>query len=132
MIHPFGEVTGSDVMGSEPPIIIAAPQAVKGKRQVGTSDGVQVLDEKVFAKMAITEKWKIEGVAKVLGSDADTAKEVKKLVEQMRDGKSADRKAARDKLIELGDSVLMELKKYESDSDPEVKESVKDMIERLR
>jgi hypothetical protein len=113
------------------PILIAAPMAVKGKRDIGTAAGWMAIDEKKFAKMAITLNWKIDGVAKSLKASGDVAKEVAKLVEQMRKGVSSKRKAARNELIEMGVSALTELKKYEADPDPEIKESVKDIIKKL-
>ena len=113
------------------PILVAAPMAVKGKRDVGTAEGWKAMDEKAFAKLAITLNWKIDGVAKSLKASDGGAKEVAKLVEQMRKGASSKRKAARNTLIEMGVSALTELKKYEADPDPEIKESVKDIIKKL-
>ncbi len=129
---PFGGSAGQVGADQGLSILIAAPAAFKGTRDVGTPDGWQAMDEKTFARMALTEGWKIPGIKESLQTTEDVAEEVAKSVEKMRSGSSAARREARNAILALGLDALPEIKKYEKDRDPEIRESVKDIIERMK
>ena len=107
-------------------ILLAAPDAVDGKRLTCWSDGmVKEIAEKDFLKQAKKQGWKAVIIPETFTGKPELKKKVEKLIAKLGSDARAERKAAKDELEKLGNTIYPLLKAGLKTDDPEVKESLK-------
>lgn len=127
---PFIYCPGFTEASSVESIIVAAPQPIDGKREVLFIDGhVETISEEKFLKVAKKQKWQAQGVFKIEDIPKATQEKVKNLIKKLANPKYEIRKQAKADLIEIGEDAFPILEQYRKDKDPEIKMTVKSILE---
>jgi prepilin-type processing-associated H-X9-DG protein len=127
---PFIYCPGLNINTGFGKMVVASPKPVKGKREVAFLDGhVEIMSEKEFIQKAKAQKWKIPGSLKKDDIPAETKKKVLSLLAQLGDKDSVARKKAKAELIEMGDSAYPFLEENKNHNDPEIKMTIKEILE---
>lgn len=109
--------------------LVIAPNASGGKRDVLKTDGtVESVDEKEFSKYAIQNKLKLDPLFSNAVSEKNVQKDVEDLISRLQDPNPKTRKEAREKIKALDDNAIPILIKYRNHADPEVAETIKDIL----
>jgi len=112
-------------------ILAAAPKPYKNTRLALYLDGhVEAIPEKDFIAKAKEQKWGVPGVVKKSEVPEDKLKAVRALVKQLGDDDFKTRENAKKKLKEMGLDAFPVLEEYKNVKDPEVRSSVRDILNR--
>ena len=110
-------------------MIAASPKPYKGKRAVLFLDGhVKAIPENEFLTNAKKQKWRIPGIVKKKDIPEEKQKAIRDLVKQLGDDDFATRKNAKEKLKAMGFDAYPILEEYKNAKDPEIKMSVRDLL----
>jgi len=127
---PFIYSPGHNEAGSVDTMLAAAPMAVNGKREVLWLDGhVKTISEAEFIKNAKGQKWKLKGVMKKKDVPAEAKKRVLALIAKLADKDFGVRKKAKEELKKIGDNAYPFLEENQNHKDPEVKMTIKEILE---
>ncbi len=128
---PFIYAPGYNEADRVETMIAAAPKAVNGKREVLWLDGhVKTISENKFIKNAKKQKWKLPGLVKKEEVPEEIQKKVRELIAKLADSDFNVRKTAKEKLIKMGDSAYPFLEENKNNQDPEVKMTIKEILEK--
>ncbi len=127
---PFIYAPGHNESDSVETMLAAAPMPVNGKREVLWIDGhVKRITENEFIKNAKAQKWKLKGLIQKDEIPKDQQKLAKELIAKLADDSFDVRKKAKADLIKMGDDAYPFLEENKKNSDPEVRMTIKEILE---
>ena len=112
-------------------ILAAAPKPYRNARLALFLDGhVEAVPEKDFIAKAKAQKWAVPGLVSKSGIPEEKLNAIRALVKQLGDDDFATRENAKKKLKEMGLDAFPVLEEYKNVKDPEVRSSVRDILNR--
>jgi hypothetical protein len=127
---PFIYAPGYNESDSVETMLAAAPMPVNGKREVLWIDGhVKSISEEQFIKNAKAQRWRLKGLVKKGEVPVDQQKLAKELIAKLADDDFDVRKKAKAELIKMGDNAYPFLEENINNPDPEVKMTIKEIME---
>ena len=110
-------------------LVMAAPVAFKGKREVLRVDGsVAVIAEERFKALAAQQGWMIVELAAMAEVPEKIRDKVKALLGVLKSGTFKERRAAKKRLQELGPLAYPILMEYKDSADPELRVTVQELL----
>ncbi|MFZ2654126.1 MAG: hypothetical protein WAX69_04375 [Victivallales bacterium] len=126
---PFIYRAGLKQSESADTIIVAAPVAVDGWREVLCIDGhVEKMDEEKFKEAVARQGWKFKGLVKKDDIPEGRQSEIRGLVKKLGDSDSNVRADAKKRLLEMGIDAFPVLEEFTNDPDPEIRIEVKNIL----
>ncbi|NOY74291.1 MAG: hypothetical protein GXP32_00675 [Kiritimatiellaeota bacterium] len=126
---PFIYCAGLTEASSVDFILAAAPIALNGYREALYVDGhVKRIPEKEFKRQAVAQKWNLTALWSDKKIPKEKARLIEKLVKQLGSDEFALRRNAKKQLISMGFEAFSILQKHVKDPDPEIKISVKEIL----
>jgi hypothetical protein len=107
-------------------VLLAAPKAVNGQREVVLINGSSPrMTEEGFLKVARSQKWAIAGAWSLTKEQEE---EVRQLVKQLGHEDAKVRQAARVKLTAMGGGIAPVLEEFRKHTDPEIRFAVGELL----
>ncbi|HBC89168.1 MAG TPA: hypothetical protein DCZ94_19690 [Lentisphaeria bacterium] len=126
---PFVYCPGLKESDSVEKMIVAAPAAVDGWREVLFIDGhAEKMDEEKFKEAAAKQGWKFKGLVKKEDIPAMKQDEIRALVKKLGDSDSTVRAETKKKIVKLGIDAFPVLEEFTNDPDPEIRLEVKNIL----
>ncbi len=126
---PFEYCPGLKETDDADKIVVAAPAAVEGWREVLFIDGhAEKMDEDKFKEAAAKQGWKFKGLVKKEDIPEIKQDEIRALVKKLGDSDSNVRASSKKKLLSIGVDAFPILEEFANDPDPEIRLEVKNIL----